>query len=47
MGTDESWGGQNDVWSCGTEVGREGATWQPGWPVRARGALVAHAWLCS
>jgi hypothetical protein len=48
-GTDERWCGQNDAWSCGTEVRREGAMLQPVWPVRSRGALVAHAhvWLCS
>lgn len=29
------------------EVGREGAALQHVWPVRSRGALVAHAWLFS
>jgi hypothetical protein len=37
----------DDVWSCGTEVRREGAMLQPVWPVRSRGALVAHVWLFS
>jgi hypothetical protein len=46
-GTDERWCGQNDAWSFGTDVGREGATLQPMWPVRSRGTLVAHAWLFS
>src|SRR5712691_6740219 len=46
-GTDERWRGQNYVWSFGTEVGRKGATLQPVWPVRSRGVLVAHEWLCS
>ena len=32
---------------CGTEVGRAGAASPPVWPVHSRGALVAHAWLCS
>src|SRR4029450_13030038 len=31
----------------GTEVGRAGAASPPVWPVHSRGALVAHAWLCS
>ena len=46
-GTDERWCDQNDAWSFGTEVGREGAASQQVWPVRSRGALVAHAWLFS
>jgi len=32
---------------CGTVVGRAGAASPPVWPVHSRGALVAHAWLCS
>jgi hypothetical protein len=46
-GADMIWHSQNYAWSCGTEVGREGATLQPVWPVRSRRALVAHAWLFS
>jgi hypothetical protein len=46
-GTDESWCGQKNARSCGTEVGREGAASQQVWPVRSRGALVVHAWLFS
>ena len=45
--TDERWCSQNNARSCGTEVGRAGATSQHGWPVRSRDTLGAHAWLCS
>jgi hypothetical protein len=38
---------KNYTWSFGTEVGWEGATLQPVWPVRSRRALVAQAWLFS
>jgi hypothetical protein len=46
-GTDERGCGQKHAWSCGTEVGREGAASPQVWPVRSRGALAAHAWLFS
>jgi len=39
--------GEKNVRYFGTEVGREGVASQPVWPVRSRGTLVAHAWLCS
>jgi hypothetical protein len=46
-GTDESWCGQNNARSCGTEVGRAGVASQQVWPVRSRGALGAHVRLFS
>jgi hypothetical protein len=46
-GTDERWCGQKHARSCGTAVGREGAASPQVWPVRSRGALVAHAWRFS
>jgi hypothetical protein len=46
-GTDECWCGQQNARDCGTAVGREGAASPQVWPVRSRGALVAHAWLFS